>query len=143
MPTIEITDDQRDYLEDLRAELADEHVGEYGAVRAQDALQFLIDRYESDGAPDTDAPEGPTGTGGDGDGEPGGDARDEGEGGDATPGGDTDRLQAMMNLLDQHDDKWAESGSEEGKYVVSLPDGSEEHVRTRDDVRALLFKHYR
>jgi hypothetical protein len=47
-----------------------------------------------------------------------------------------------MQLLDDHDDKWEESGSEDGKYAVTLPDGSTEQVRTKDDVRALLFKHY-
>jgi hypothetical protein len=48
----------------------------------------------------------------------------------------------MMQLLDEHDDKWAESDSENGKYDVTLPDGTTESVRTKDDIRALLFKHY-
>ena len=51
-------------------------------------------------------------------------------------------LNAMMNPLDTHDDKWGESGGDE-RYEVTLPDGDVEHVRTKDDVRALLFKHYR
>lgn len=52
-------------------------------------------------------------------------------------------LQQMMRLLDEHDDVWEEVDSSDGKYAVTLPDGSTEHARTQDDVRALLFKHYR
>jgi hypothetical protein len=52
-------------------------------------------------------------------------------------------LDAMMSLLDTHDDKWGESSSADERYQVTLPDGGVEHVRTKDDVRALLFKHYR
>ena len=56
--------------------------------------------------------------------------------------GDNDRLQAMMNLLETHDDKWRE-GDGEARYEIDLPDGSTETVQTRDDVRAVLFKNYR
>lgn len=66
-------------------------------------------------------------------------------GGPPTPGGDdegTNRLNAMMSLLDEHADKWAESGGNE-PYEVELPDGSTETARTKDDVRGLLFRHYR
>ncbi|MFB6095791.1 MAG: hypothetical protein ABEJ74_00190 [Haloferacaceae archaeon] len=52
------------------------------------------------------------------------------------------RLERMMGLLDRHADAWEETDGEEGKYAVTLPDGSVESVRTKDDVRALLFKHY-
>lgn len=58
-----------------------------------------------------------------------------GEGGGA-------RLQRMMELLDRHADRWEENESDEGKYAVTLPDGSVQNVRTKDDVRGLLFKHY-
>lgn len=60
-----------------------------------------------------------------------------------SPSGSGSPLRQMMELLEEHDDKWAETESSDGKYVVTLPDGSNEHARTRDDVRALLFKHYR
>jgi hypothetical protein len=65
-------------------------------------------------------------------------------GGTPTPGNDgagTTRLNAMMNLLDQHADKWNESEGDE-PYEVELPDGSTETARTKDDVRGLLFRHY-
>lgn len=52
------------------------------------------------------------------------------------------RLQRMMELLDSHADKWEENESDQGKYAVTLPDGSVQNVRTKDDVRGLLFKHY-
>lgn len=52
----------------------------------------------------------------------------------------SDRLDAMMDLLEDHDDKWAASG--DGRYEVTLPDDEVVHARTRDDVRALLFEHY-
>lgn len=51
------------------------------------------------------------------------------------------RLDAMMNLLDEHDDKWHESDGDE-PYEVELPDGSVETARTKDDVRGVLFRHY-
>jgi hypothetical protein len=44
-------------------------------------------------------------------------------------------------LLDDNADKWREGGSDE-PYEVDLPDGTTETVRTKDDVRGLLFKHY-
>lgn len=59
---------------------------------------------------------------------------------DADSGGS--RLQRMMGLLDQNEDKWEERESDEGKYAVTLPDGSVESARTKDDIRSLLFKHY-
>ena len=127
MPEIEISDDQQTFLDGLIGELTDEHVGEYGAVRYQDALQYLIDHYQ--GAAETGA-------------ESSGSA----EAADASTGeppDDEDRLEAMMSLLETHEDKWEESEGEDGNYVVTLPEGDTETVRTRDDVRALLFKHYR
>lgn len=50
-------------------------------------------------------------------------------------------LSAANQLLDAHDEKWRKSGGEE-PYEVDLPDGTTEAVRTKDDVRGLLFKHY-
>jgi hypothetical protein len=52
-------------------------------------------------------------------------------------------LDQMLSLLETHDDKWGEASAADERYAVSLPDGSTEHVRTKDDVKALLFKHYR
>lgn len=51
------------------------------------------------------------------------------------------QLDAMMSLLDTHDDKWRE-GDGDARYEVDLPDGDVETARTKDDVRALLFKNY-
>ena len=67
-----------------------------------------------------------------------GDATD----GTADSGGNDAMLNEMMSLLDTHSDKWGESSGDE-RYAVDLPDGSTEQVRTKDDVKALLFKHYR
>ena len=53
----------------------------------------------------------------------------------------TNRLDAMMNLLNEHDDKWYESDGDE-PYEVELPDGSVETARTKDDIRGILFRHY-
>lgn len=70
-------------------------------------------------------------------------SEDRGEtGGGGYEGSESGRLDAMMRLLDEHDEKWQKSGAEGGRYIVTLPDGSQEGVRTKDDVRALLFKHY-
>lgn len=46
MPAIEITEDQQEYLEDLRAELEADIVGPYGHVRIGDAVQYLIDNHD-------------------------------------------------------------------------------------------------
>jgi hypothetical protein len=207
MPTIEITEDQQDRLEDVRTELENRRLGPYGTIRTVDAVEFLLDHYEtgvdltedSPGddqragrpeAPDSedepagdaerkpeDDAEDEAGTGEDtgadedektdeseaaededddgneedgqadddeaDDGEADNEADDDEAGDEAEEGGDSSgRLNAMMQLLDEHDDKWAESDSENGKYDVTLPEGTTESVRTKDDVRALLFKHY-
>ena len=60
----------------------------------------------------------------------------------AEPEDPESRLEAMMNLLDVHDEKWSD-GEGDHRYVVELPDGTTEGVQTKDDVRALLFRHYR
>ena len=54
---------------------------------------------------------------------------------------DSSQLNAMMSLLDTHDDKWRESEGDV-RYEVDLPDGRVETARTKDDVRALLFRNY-
>ncbi|MES3517015.1 MAG: helix-hairpin-helix domain-containing protein [Natronomonas sp.] len=51
-------------------------------------------------------------------------------------------LQQAMSMLDTHDDRWREHSGDE-PYEVDLPDGSTESARTKDDVRRLLFKHWR
>lgn len=127
MPSIEISEAQRDYLDDVRAELAAEHAGQYGSVRDQDVLQYLIDQMEDDA--------------GTGDGESASNDASE-DSGSEPPGDPGDRLEAMMNLLDEHAEKWTEVDREDGKYEVTLPDETTETVRTKDDVRALLFQHY-
>jgi predicted flap endonuclease-1-like 5' DNA nuclease len=53
-----------------------------------------------------------------------------------------DTLQEAMSLLDAHDDRWRESSGDE-PYEVDLPDGSTEAVRTKDDIKRLIFKHWR
>jgi hypothetical protein len=66
---------------------------------------------------------------------------DEGDGNADGAGAAT--LNSMMNLLDAHGDKWREADGGEAKYEVDLPDGSTEAARTKDDVKAVLFKQYR
>ncbi|MFC7114762.1 hypothetical protein ACFQH2_06980 [Natronoarchaeum sp. GCM10025703] len=171
MPAIEITEDQQEYLEDLRAELEADIVGPYGHVRIGDAVQYLIDNHDgtlddvlaeeaadvtkSDDSRDVDA-----------DTEESEDTSEESEDDDAEESGDDDaeksedddadepedddadddqsgedRLSAMMSLLDTHDEKWRET-SGDARYEVDLPDGTSEDAPTKDDVRALLFKNY-
>ena len=165
MPEIEITPEQEERLRALQEEIARDVVGKYGHVRPRDAVEYLLDRYESDDevAPDDaseersvdESEEGDTTDASDADadtpatdGETNGQgatarvvSEDEGDdGGDS--GGNDAMLDEMMSLLDTHDDKWGESSGDE-RYAVELPDGSSEQVRTKDDVKALLFKHYR
>lgn len=145
MPTIEITEDQATYIEDLRQELADHQVGTYGTVRTRDAVQFLIDHHESGATTadagieaGTDLTETETDPGDESD----ADMAEPPAEDDEDSGGGADRLNAMMQLLETHEDRWDEVDSDQGKYAVTLPDGETEHVRTKDDVRALLFQHY-
>lgn len=66
------------------------------------------------------------------------------DGAAAEDGGDdagASQLDAMMSLLDTHDDKWREADGD-ARYEVELPDGDVETARTKDDVRALLFRNY-
>ncbi|MFQ3475962.1 hypothetical protein HKK80_06840 [Halonotius sp. F2-221B] len=65
-------------------------------------------------------------------------AGDDGSDGDASDDG---QLNAMLSLLETHSDKW-HSADGDARYEVELPDGSVESARTKDDVRATLFKHY-
>lgn len=117
MPNIEIGEDQAEYLEGLRTELEDEFGGTYSTVTDRDVLQYLIDEVQAHGSRDTDSAA-------------------------PTSGAESDRLDAMMNLLTEHADRWEETNAEQGKYAVTLPDGSVEHARTKDDVKAVLFRHY-
>jgi hypothetical protein len=75
----------------------------------------------------------------------GGDGATEGgtvEGADSgSDEGGAGQLDAMMSLLDTHADKWREADGD-ARYEVDLPDGSVETARTKDDVRALLFRNY-
>ena len=263
MPTLEITDDHRDRIETLRAELAAAHAGEYASVGTDDALRYLLDladaaddpdrtadpaafgsvdreptasddRRDHGGTPfdvdhardrlesrnrkhgdpddademdlysiaaafdvsgrsemtkaelidaildaaerlaadpftevdieldpdeepdpeetaeprsDNDAESDDSEPGTDAesdDSEPGTDAESDDEDGEPDADADADgssQLDAMMSLLDTHDDKWRE-GDGDARYEVDLPDGDVETARTKDDVRALLFKNY-
>jgi hypothetical protein len=126
MPEIEITPEQEERLCALQEEIARDVVGKYGHVRPRDAVEYLLDRYENDEEAD-----------------PGNATGDDADDADGDPDdADNAMLNEMMNLLDTHDDKWGESDGDE-RYAVELPDGTTEQVRTKDDVKALLFDHYR
>jgi hypothetical protein len=224
MPTIEVTDEQLERLERVRAEVEDALAGPYGTVPTSGAVEYLLDTYtppaeadagDADAESETDAAAGDDGDEADpglaavdpigsakaaalersgydsvedlraagvadlteveGIGEtlaerileavgaePATNGSDDGSddeadtatsgtrtvvsGGTSTPDVGTDdagsnRLNAMMNLLDEHADRWTEGGGDE-PYEVELPDGSTETARTKDDVRGLLFRHY-
>ncbi|WP_227131054.1 hypothetical protein [Halorubellus salinus] len=170
MPNIDVSDEQQAFLRALRDELQNEV--QYGSVREQDALQYLIDHFEGGGELDVDADvdvdagavaesgDDATADGGAVAADAAGDADaaastasdDDGDdaGGSSTSGGPTpepegdgdDRLNAMMNLLDTHDEKWREASKEDARYEIDMPDGTTEYVQTKDDVRAHIFKNY-
>ncbi len=202
MSELSVSETQLERLEEISEELEAVYVGEYGAVRPTDTLQYLLDTYtppestESDRTPaDID---GLTSIDGVGEAtakslaiagfrsvdevagadaealaeikgigreqavdivaaatEVDADQSNENNGGDhvdstAESNPDIDReaaspestLQQAMDLLDAHGDRWRESSGDE-PYEVDLPNGSTEAVRTRDDVKRLLFKHWR
>jgi len=98
---------------------------------AGDASENEADARAADGAEGSDGPDGGASEGSD-------DA-----GGDAEAAGDDARLNSVMSLLGDHDEVWREADGGEAKYEVDLPDGGTERARTKDDVRAVLFEHYR
>ena len=214
MPSIEITDDQRDRIEALRRELADAHAGSYASVTPPDVAAYLLDLADAVSDPDrlaegdaadargsfpraeleaalternrrhaSEADDAPmdlysiaaaydvAGRSNMTKGElvtaildavehrytdplapvdldlPLGDGA-VADDGPAVDGAETDaetdsdgQLTAMLNLLETHRDKWREADGD-ARYEVELPDGSSETARTKDDVRATLFKHY-
>ena len=101
---------------------------ESGAGAADESDAGAADNTGADAAdgPDADADD------------PGGGAADDAD--DADDAG-ASQLNAMMSLLDTHADKWRE-GDGDARYEVDLPDGDVETARTKDDVRALLFRNY-
>ena len=150
MPDIEITPEQEERLRALQEDIARDVVGKYGHVRPRDAVEYLLDRYEDGDPAETTPDDADTAAATNGatarvvteDGDPA-DGDDAAEAaGDGDSGGNDAMLNEMMSLLDTHSDKWGDSSGDE-RYVVDLPDGSTEQVRTKDDVKALLFKHYR
>lgn len=167
MPELQLTESQRERFDALQEELAAEHAGSYASVRQQDVVDYLLDLAEEVDdpgrrlEPENDSPAGSTET----------DARDDGPA-DESPAGSTTTAGetvgggsdssgeslasdgsrsaktvttggpgGMLNLLERHDDKWRE-GSGEERYEVELEDGTVETARTKDDVKAILFRHY-
>lgn len=57
-----------------------------------------------------------------------------------------DRLRQMKtiqgDLLEKHAGKWHRRNDEKTTYGVDLPDGGVKYVRTKDDVRSLLWRFY-
>lgn len=209
MPDISVSETQLEELEAIRDDLESAYVGEYGTVRMNDTLQYLLDTYTPpEATDDTRAPadiEGLTSIDGVGEatakslaiagfrsvediaaadpealteikgigeeqavdivaaGTDASTANDVPEQDDAESGeDDTDpdradstsqtdpnseesspenTLKQAMNLLDAHDNRWRESSGDE-PYEVDLPEGSTETVRTKDDIKRLIFKHW-
>jgi len=161
MPDIEVTADQRDRLRDLQRRLEEEMASSYATVRPGDAVAYLLDRYAAegevvlddgagasadvgdeaadDGTPDASEP--PTPDADEPDADADGESGETGSGG-ATTSASGDLPSGPMNLLADHEGVWHEGGGE-ARYEVELPDGSVAEARTRGDVRALLFEHYR
>lgn len=146
MPEIRLTDDQLERLDAVAADVEAAYVGRYGRATTADALDYLLDTYtppsEREDGPETNGAARPS-TNGDGatasDDES--DA-EEAEQKSAKPAGGGSPLAAVAALLEDNDDVWRKSDGD-APYEVDLPDGSTEAVRTKDDVKRLLFKHYR
>lgn len=172
MPELHITEAQRERFDALREELEAEHAGPYASVRQQDVVDYLLDLAEEvddpagslEAAADAAAEPADTDPGddvelpadtADGDaaaagrtGTSGTDTSEEAEAGAETVTSERSTSTAatggpggMLNLLERHDDKWRE-GSGEERYEVELDDGTVETARTKDDVKAILFRHY-
>ena len=48
MQSLEVTEEQYAYIQQLREEISEQVVGKYGHVRERDAVQFLIDNLDGD-----------------------------------------------------------------------------------------------
>jgi len=154
MPEIRLTDDQLERLEAVCDAVETAYVGPYGRVTHADAVDYLLDTYtppsdhEADGGaavPDTDAEASSDGASANGSTNGDGDAKNGSEQTKteaSASGGSGSPLAAAAALLDDNDDVWRESDGDT-PYEVDLPEGSTEGVRTKDDVKRLLFKHYR
>ncbi|MFB6126199.1 MAG: hypothetical protein ABEJ79_02715 [Halolamina sp.] len=142
MPDISVTDEQHERFAELRAELAATQAGPYASVSPTDAMEYLLDLSEA--ADDAVLLDDDVDTGGE---EPASSAGDdEGDDGDTeeevADDGDDEDDGGVFDLLETHDDKWREGDGEE-PYEVDLPDGGVESARTRDDIKAILFRNYR
>ncbi len=135
MPDIHISEDQRNRLDRLRSSVAAGQAGTYATVTDADLVEYLLDLADAVDDPDalleTEAGSGDAGTSADA--PPADPDPDDGDGGG--------KLEEMMNLLETHREKWREADGE-APYEVDLPDGDVEPARTKDDVKALLFRHY-
>lgn len=115
--------------EELAARLADGDAAENG--------HSVDDEASADAAPETDESDSPDEATDDADGGAEDDTPDE-----ADPSPPADPLAGVNQLLRDHDDKWRKVDDGDEPYEVDLPDGTTEGVRTRDDVRQYLFRHY-
>ncbi|AUX09074.1 hypothetical protein AArcSl_1444 [Halalkaliarchaeum desulfuricum] len=157
MPEIRITEPQELRFDALREELEEAHVDQYGTVHDRDVVAYLLDLADAVEDPKRAATPGTaiddkgTETSGEleesdteenaEDERDGDDEETEDADGEDDADADESRLNAMMSLLDTHEDKWRESDGE-ARYEVDLPDGETATAQTKDDVRALLFKNY-
>lgn len=131
MPDISVSAEQVRRLESVASDLEAVYVGEYGHVRHRDALEYLLDTY----TPPSEIAET----------DPYESSAVASESHADTPASDQspeETLQQAMDLLSTHADKWRE-GSGDEPYEVDLPDGSTEAVRTKDDIKRLLFTHWK
>lgn len=141
MPELSVTEEQLDRLEAVSEDLEAVYVGEYGSARPGDAIEYLLDTYTPPESADPTEDDAETAESNEGDSDEASDdtSTDGGPGSSDTPEG---TLQQAMDLLAAHDDKWRES-SGDTPYEVDLPDGSTEGVRTKDDIKRLVFKHWK
>ncbi|WP_255197882.1 hypothetical protein [Halorarius litoreus] len=153
MADISLTDAQRRRFESIREDLEATFAPRYASVRDEDVVDYLLDTYtppettdadagasaaaDTDEAsesaasttPDTESPSESKTT------------ADASETAGATAGEGAARVSSMLQLLDDHADKWS-TGAGDAPYEVELPDGSTEPARTKDDVRRILYQNY-
>lgn len=144
MQSLEITDEQHERFAAIGEEVAAAYAGEYASVQPTDVMAYLLDVAATVDDP-TVVPDATAGTAGETTVEDEGKAEETGHtdsddaDGDASGGLDGP---GMLNLLEDHDEKWHEADGD-ARYEVDLPDDGTETARTRDDVKTILFKHYR
>lgn len=140
MREIQLSEAQHERFNAIQERLAAEYAGRYASVRPADVVDYLLDTAETDAAAPSENDDAASTE--DDEATSNSSGMLSGTTATKTVSESTSDTSGVFDLLDEHADKWRESDGDV-PYEVDLPDGSTETARTRDDIKATLFEHYR